>query len=223
MGLTMKVDERRLGRLPAADERDRQYLLPRKISTRKYRYWSAYEYSLDQGMYPHCVAYSWSHFLVDSPTPHSLDYPPHMLYHEAQLIDEWPGENYDGTSVRAGAKVLQTLGRIGEYQWAFDLPTVIGHLLEVGPVIVGTNWYEQMFVPELIKGTKTYKISIGGEVVGGHAYKLDGVNVDAGYVRLKNSWGTEWGNKGFARMSFVDLSRLISEDGEACRAVEVRH
>ena len=28
------------------------------------------------------------------------------LYHEAQKIDEWPGEDYDGTSVRAGLDIL---------------------------------------------------------------------------------------------------------------------
>jgi hypothetical protein len=32
------------------------------------------------------------------------------LYHEAQKIDEWPGEDYDGTSVRAGLDILRTRG-----------------------------------------------------------------------------------------------------------------
>ncbi|MEN3313212.1 MAG: hypothetical protein V7645_2541, partial [Actinomycetota bacterium] len=32
------------------------------------------------------------------------------LYHEAQRIDEWPGEDYDGTSVRAGLDILRKRG-----------------------------------------------------------------------------------------------------------------
>jgi hypothetical protein len=32
------------------------------------------------------------------------------LYHEAQKVDEWPGESYDGTSVRAGLDVLRKVG-----------------------------------------------------------------------------------------------------------------
>ena len=32
------------------------------------------------------------------------------LYHEAQKVDEWPGEDYDGTSVRAGLDILRKRG-----------------------------------------------------------------------------------------------------------------
>jgi hypothetical protein len=152
---------------------------------------------------------------------HPLDLSPLIIYNEAQKLDEWPGEDYEGTSVRAGAKVLKAHARVSSYQWAFDLETVIYHLLEVGPVIVGTNWYEQMFYPKPVAGTKAYKISIGGEIAGGHAYKLDGINLDLSFIRMKNSWGQSWANRGFARISLSDVERLIAEDGEACRAVEI--
>ena len=36
------------------------------------------------------------------------------LYHEAQKIDEWPGEDYDGTSVRAGLDILRKRGPLRE-------------------------------------------------------------------------------------------------------------
>jgi hypothetical protein len=150
-----------------------------------------------------------------------LDLQPDWIYHEAQKVDEWPGESYDGTSVRAGAKVLLDQGKIQEYQWSFDLDTVISHLLEVGPVVVGTNWYEQMFTPVPIKNSKAVQIKIGGDVAGGHAWKLDGVSLNLKLIRMKNSWGKEWGTNGFARISFDDMERLIHEQGEACRAVEI--
>jgi hypothetical protein len=34
------------------------------------------------------------------------------LYHEARKVDEWPGEDYDGTSVRAALDVLRTQGHV---------------------------------------------------------------------------------------------------------------
>lgn len=34
------------------------------------------------------------------------------LYHEAQKVDEWPGEDYGGTSVRAGLDILRTRGHV---------------------------------------------------------------------------------------------------------------
>lgn len=37
-------------------------------------------------------------------------YDPEWIYEQAQLIDEWPGEDYEGSSVRAAFDVLRDLG-----------------------------------------------------------------------------------------------------------------
>jgi hypothetical protein len=66
------------------------------------------------------------------------------LYHEAQKIDEWAGENYDGTSVRAGYDILRTVGHrrkwgpftmparlsegIVENRWATDVMQIMACL-----------------------------------------------------------------------------------------------
>mgnify|MGYP006891290300 CR=1 FL=1 len=70
-----------------------------------------------------------------------------FLYNEAQKIDQWPGEDYDGTSVRAGAAVLKSKGYISGYNWAWDVETVVNALLTLGPVVVGTWWTYDMFFP----------------------------------------------------------------------------
>lgn len=216
---------RGLGRIFTPDERDRGFLLarPKRMPTGS-RYWFDRSWFGDQGSAPHCVGFAWVHLLEDAPVARKGPVPfhdPSDVYHRAQLIDEWPGEDYDGTSVRAGAKALQELGYLSSYQWAFDLETVVRSLLRDGPVVVGTSWYASMFEPVQKKDAegrrrKTLVIEEGSHVVGGHAYVLNGVNTAAKIVRVKNSWGRGWGAEGRAAMSFDTLRELIEDAGEAC-------
>lgn len=213
-----------LGRVVIEDPRDEafpmQSILPRETPGRTYRYWWPGGWWGDQGSTPQCVAYSWLHWLHDGPVTHERKppfVPPVNLYKDAQAVDQWPGTNYDGTSVRAGAKILQSLGVIESYTWAWDLDTMIHALLTTGPVVVGTWWYTDMFYPD-DKGW----LKVGGSRSGGHAYLLNGVNVEQEKLRLKNSWGRGWGDNGDAWISFKDMARLIREQGEVCLAIEKR-
>lgn len=61
----------------------------------------------DQGNEGACVGYSCSRMMT---LLNRKRYSAPWLYHESQKIDEWPGEDYDGTSVRAGCDVLRTEG-----------------------------------------------------------------------------------------------------------------
>lgn len=220
-----------LGRIHVEDSRDQDFLmsdaLPAESSDRTYKYWWPSGWWGNQGTQPHCVAFAWMHYLEDGPITHFYEmndedyekplYKTSSVYHEAQRKDRWPGENYAGTSVRAGAKVLASKGVIKEYRWAWDVETVVQALLETGPVVVGTRWYRDMFYPD-----DEGKIKVGGSVAGGHAYLLNGVNTEKGIIRLKNSWGRGWGKKGYAYISIEDMDRLIKENGEACIALETK-
>lgn len=224
----MSTAEMGLGRLPSEDPRDRNFpmqaLLREAEPKRTYRYWWPHGWWGDQGATPQCVAYSWLHFIEDGPVTHvprgentrpALD--PQWVYDFAQENDEWAGTDYDGTSVRAGAKALQHAGFIAGYYWAHDIDPIIDALLQRGPVVVGTIWTRSMFYPD----PETAVIQVDGPSIGGHAYVLDGVNVNKRLFRIKNSWGRLWGRKGFAYLRFDDLTYLLERHGEACIAAEI--
>lgn len=222
-----------LGRRRAPDDRDRRYLLsrPRVPAAVTSKYWLSRGAVLDQGGTSQCVIYSADKWLTTHPVVNpgfTSAEERTRVYREVQRIDEWPGEepDYDGTSVRAMFKYLKAKGFCTEYRWAFDLDTVVAHVLMTGPLVLGTSWTVHMFQPHDTNGY----IWDTGEVVGGHAYLLHGVNrkkrnpdgtVGAG--RIINSWGASWGSqKGKAWLTFDVLERLIQAEGEACMAVEVR-
>lgn len=218
------------GRLYSVDERDQNYLISALSAvaepeiTRTYRYWWADGHWGDQGATPQCVAYAWLHFMEDGPVtwePRSpgsgFIFEPEDLYSQAQQVDEWPGEGYAGTSVRAGAKIMRQWGIISEYRWAWDLQGLIDAVLHAGPVVVGTNWYERMMNPN----ADGYIVPKGA-LLGGHAYVINGVNLNRRIFRLKNSWGREWGDSGHALLRYKHMEKLINEQGEVCLAVEAQ-
>jgi hypothetical protein len=202
----------KLGRIHLPDPRDHDYLLPRQVApiTLRKKFYPTGRV-LDQGNSPQCVAYATTQFLRTGPVFNQVkDLDPTWLYHECQLNDEWTGESYDGTSVRAAMKVLKREGYLSEYRWAFDINTVVQHLLTKGPMVLGTDWYLNMFnlnengfiVPE-------------GPIVGGHAYLAMGVNLDyvcydgsLGAIRMVNSWGPSWGTISIWWLGLGFLSKM---------------
>lgn len=222
----------KLGRLVSIDFRDRNHpmsaTLPRTSSdvVPVYKYWKAGAI-LDQGTTSQCVAYAGEQFLVSGPITNKFYKTPTELYNECQLVDEWDGENYNGTSVRALFKVLQSKGYIKEYSWAFNINEVVQHLLLKGPVILGTDWYTSMFNPDPETGFIGVFASSG--LAGGHAYMVSGCNTNKlcpdgsrGAIRITNSWGMDWGIDGRAWLSFKDADRLIQNWGEACTSTELK-
>lgn len=183
--------------------------------------------ALDQGQTPRCVGYGMTQFLRAAPVTHPkktdvLRVDPDLFaaqtYGQAQRLDEWDGEAYDGTSVRAGCKALQDQGYISGYLWDDDAATVASHVLLRGPVVIGTTWFEGMDDPD----PKTGRVHVSGQPVGGHCYVLIGYNPTLRAFRLLNSWGSSWGQHGRAWLALDDAEYLIGQaDGEAVSMMEV--
>lgn len=208
-----------LGRVHAPDERDRRFMMQPPASEAakvEQRLWYLPEI-LDQGDQPECVGFSWYHYLTASPVRNQPVFTPRHLYKLAQAEDEWPGDDYPGSSVRGGAKALQKKGLLSEYNWAFSADAVIDHLLTKGPVVVGTNWYAGMNQCD-----KRGFLHLAGHIVGGHAYCLIGASRPRGAVRVAQTWGYQYYQRGRAWLTFDHLNHLIQADGEACVAAEVK-
>jgi hypothetical protein len=140
-----------LGRLPKEDERDyviwqTPFAFPTLRAIGGSGSWVGAW--LDQNGFPHCVGYSWTRWLEDGlvrqPTPVGDAAYADDLYRECQRNDEWPGEDYAGTSVRAGAKVLKSRGLITNYYFAFDIEKCQVERARAG---AGGPWYRSMFNP----------------------------------------------------------------------------
>jgi C1A family cysteine protease len=199
-----------------------------------YKNWGDSTWRGDQGAFPHCVAYSATHRIENSPTTYPESGPvvdPTDVYARAQLIDEYAGENYDGTSVRAGAKVMLEKGFISEYQRITTLQELIDFLRRPasaggGPVLIGIDWYSSMFSPVYEQdalGDYRWMLVPSGSAAGGHAVLVNGVNVPRMTFRILNSWGRDWGVDGRASMRFSDMEDLLfSQGGDAWRYVEKR-
>lgn len=191
---------------------------------RQKRLWRAGE-RLDQGREGACVGFAWTAELLARPNevrvPDSDKFA-RELYREAQRLDVWPGEAYEGTSVLAGAKAAQKAGFIGEYRWAFSIDEVIDALVAIGPVVIGIPWYENMY-----ETRPSGLVEVGGRLVGGHAITLTGYHPGMrirgeGWwkrhevIRWRNSWGEAYGRGGDGFITPDALERLLSDDGEAC-------
>ncbi len=142
------------------------------------------------------------------------------MYHYATLVDPFSGEypptdtGSNGLSVnKAAASDQNPCGRqlISGYQHALSVDEMINGL-QVGAGVIGINWYSSFDQPDN-EGNIT--ITPTARVRGGH--ELHALNVDMELERFEipNSWGTGYGKAGVCYLSFGNMDRLFSEDGDA--------
>lgn len=205
--------DRTFDRLVQFDDRSRGFPVRRLLegkTPRSYT-WRCRAW-LDQGSEGACVGFSWTHELgarpAEWPVDDNLAY---RLYQQARRLDDWPGEDYEGTSVIAGAKAAMSNGWIGGYHWAFNVDDLILALGYLGPAVLGLNWHNDMMDPD-----RNGFVRPTGGIAGGHAILCRGVSLTQGYVTLHNSWGPHWGLNGDCRITIEDLATVLADDGEAC-------
>lgn len=202
-------------RLDGKDERSRAFQAPLADQIRTVQH-KHYGPILDQWV-GSCTGHSATQNLNCRPlhTPRETYYSDIVamqIYGRATQIDPWQGEyppTDTGSSCLAAAKAAQEFGYISSYRWAFGFDQMLAALM-FNPVVVGTNWLNNMFRP----GRHGF-LDVTGSVVGGHAYLVVGYSKVFKYFTVLNSWGIGWGRKGKARIKADDMRPLIDDDGEA--------
>jgi hypothetical protein len=211
----IKMTDRKFGRIIKFDETSRKFpiraIMPKSVKLRSYT-WRC-NLNLDQGNLSACVGFSVAHEAAARPVEISKinNALALQVYYEAQQLDDYPGENYQGSSVIGGIKAGKNRGWYGEYRWAFSEPDLALAVGNFGPAILGLNWYSGMNEPD-----SNGLIRIKGELEGGHAILCNGFNVRTGLYRLHNSWSKAWGIDGDCFITRDSIACLLKEQGEAC-------
>lgn len=187
-----------------------------------HRFWWDDGAKLDQGSEGTCVGHAFAHRRADAKV------------RVEGITHQWARQLYfditNDTTYQLGAysidacEELQRRGDISAFFWVTDANELSTTLLHRGPVCVGTPWFNDMFFPEKKFGNQYLNVS--GHYEGGHEYVINGIELSPEqgppFYRLKNSWGTSWGQGGNARIAVNDLNDLIfSQGGDAVLIKEV--
>ncbi len=148
-----------------------------------------------------------------------------MLYTMARRYDEWPGEDYDGSSARGAMKGWHKHGVCDDSLWpkkkgdtalrpdraedalrrplgAYfrvnhkDLVAMHSAISEVGVLYATATVHAGWDAPK--KGV----IEHSDQIEGGHAFAIVGYD-EAGFW-IQNSWGPGWGDGGYALLTYDD-------------------
>lgn len=157
---------------------------------------------------------------------------PHMFYRNARVYDEWEGTDYEGSSCRGAMKGWFKHGVCKEPLWpdvkvrphvdwstdaawrplgayyrvdAKSIADMQAAIYEVSAVYCSAEVHSGWDRPDTavdIGNRKLPLINPHGTIAGGHAFALVGYTND-GFI-VQNSWGPDWGYKGFALLSYED-------------------
>ena len=161
----------------------------------------------DQGQTPHCGAFSIAGIieaLIWKRTGKLINLDANQIYAKAKTIDG--NINKDGTSLEAAIKAALQLGGLGEYSKNIKLGFVYNDGTDNMQFIIKRLLHKYEFLHAGFAITDgwyrcnnyNYKISHGRINYGGHAVVIVGADTEGVYIA--NSWGKNWGAKGFAIM-----------------------
>lgn len=173
---------------------------------------------LDQGQTPHCVGFGWAAWGDCAPVEDRYQNPDgDQIYYECKVIDGQPQQE-NGSTVRSGAKAMQNRGRLGAYVFASTTDEVKQWVTNHGPVVIGSDWTQDMFTPDA-----SGFVHPTGVVAGGHCYLLLGYDSANDAFEFDNSWGSAWGKNGrfFMRRADFDSFVMQNPNSEACAGLEL--
>ncbi len=184
---------------------------------------------LDQGREGACTGFGLAAVinLLNARRNRQIRVSPRMLYEMARRFDEWPGEEYSGSSCRGAIRGWYNMGVCTEELWPYKMndnstlsisrakdarSNTIGAYYRLRHNIVdfhaALNEVEALYVSATVhsgwwkNSIKKGEIPFREDTIGGHAFAIAGYN-DKGFW-VQNSWNTDWGNNGVALWTYED-------------------
>lgn len=176
----------------------------------------------DQGKEGACTGFCGLNFINGGPVMEKPPLPNEKgfeFYEWNRRNDEWPGDDYEGSSVSAMMKQLVALGHVSEGSVAVtrDFDAMARWKQGgFGSLMISTPWYEGMYRTDpngFIRPT--------GRLVGGHAIWDRGITSWLSSIWF-NSWGPGYGFGGNGYVSESDFRALIRQGLRAYVAKEIR-
>jgi hypothetical protein len=190
---------------------------------------------LDQGVEGACTGFGLAavaNYLLQRRrvAPSTVLVSPRMLYEMAKRYDEWPGEQYEGSSARGAMKGWHKHGVCQKDCWEYDQKTQkpepyksrwtdalnrpLGAYFRVNHrdlvamhsaisevgILYATATVHEGWDEVGANGVISYDRS--KKILGGHAFAI--VAYEERGFWVQNSWGPSWGNNGFCLVSYDD-------------------
>ena len=153
---------------------------------------------------------------------------PRMLYEMAKRYDEWPGEDYDGSSARGAMKGWHKHGVCAEAAWDYDetrqkpkpfegrwtdaVRRPLGAYFRVNhtDLVAMHSAITEANVLYATSAVHTGWDAVGpdgvitqsADITGGHAFAI--VAYDSRGFWIQNSWGDDWGFHGLGHVTYDD-------------------
>jgi len=190
---------------------------------------------LDQGSEGACTGFGLAAVinLLNHQRGRPYDVSTRMLYVMARRHDEWPGEDYSGSSCRGAIKGWYAMGVCRESHWPYrsragdlTIPRAkkarentlgayyrLRHrisdfhaaLNETGAIYVSADVHAGWDRQKVKNG----RIQQQSEIIGGHAFSIVGYTEEGFWVQ--NSWGKGWGKAGLALWSYEDWQENVQD------------
>lgn len=138
-----------------------------------------------------------------------------QLYREETRLDDraipghWEPDDTGSAGIYS-CQALKARGLITSYRHAFSLTTALGWL-GIQPISIGIPWLNSMMDPT---SGGLIVVDRRSGVAGGHQVCVDGIDPKHSLVRIANSWGPSWGDRGWGWIKYDDLGWLLSKGGD---------
>jgi len=133
---------------------------------------------------------------------------------DSQIPGEYPPDD-TGSSGPWSMQALEKKGLIHSFRHTTALATAL-RLLNGGPISAGVPWYNSQFTPD---ANSVIHVDESSGLAGGHQVCIVANDVKNKRVKIRNSWGTNWGDNGHAWLSWSDLDKLLKQGGDVVQPV----